>query len=1737
MKGMKRGLLTFILATLGALCLFLAACDGGKIKFSFETNGGTAIEAATVEKGENFTLPTPEREGYSFEGWFDNASFNGNAVTSVVAESSKKFYAKWEQMYAITLELGGGTLPASTYYLKAGANVYDFVKDLAPTKTGWQFGAWYLGDAELPHNTVMTTAGITLSARYKVGYTIEVYQQNLAQTGYDKGENIVGYAYITDAQFTPEIDVTGFSLTPTAKADEIRSKKLTETMSENVFRVYLDRDVQRVIFNPNYPEGKAGEAKSLEALYGAELELPDGEFSADGYFITGWGVSGTEEVGEETYVSHYIERIAENGDDIEPDTITVTEPLVLYAVWSKGYTDMFRGVDRIYLIGDDPTACYLEREGRYFKGIYNATTGTFEIEPPDADAFLMGKLKADGTFVYSMPNRADIVATCYTVGLIHPTQRVMLDSYDGITYIEQSLTGGTSSTSTGSYTRDDEGNFVATFTDGIFAGQTITLRVFLASVDGQLNYLYQIRDDEEYNMDTLFCGVVASGRLTYYINDMYAIDLDGYGNATYNTGSRQTNYYYLRDGETLTLLTSSGAEYGVYRLIEIEGHDAYVEYDETLDGEFTDGSGATLTLDGAYNATYRNGDTTAKGLYNTMTSIFGDPIVAFSAGDETYVFTVSRTQTNPEEEDAPATYRYSFVKRPAAYGEYYYTDGSQRYYTPFIVMNETTENTASVYGYTSKGEFKKVAEGAVVYNEETHTYSWTAATNNPIPYPDDIYDTPVDLHNVQNIVFGLGMMSSSTASYPVSYWYSMTKNGETTPTDYTVKYTGTYPATDGKPAKAATLTLVNGFAVLAIEGEETAFGGYSTSNNVTTLVVTAGGTQYTYRIELNDSGTEKTFVFLRGFIGSASELKTDRTVDSNVTLVGDGKGNVELVTVTPAHDGVEQTETRVQGTLTELETDTAFGSMIYRFTANAPSTLTFDFLLLTSTSGTRRTTSFSRLTAVAGEYDEVDKLGKLTLDGFCYQAEYIDDDGTRYFGNYYSPEENVIQFVSEDGDSFCFDLGAGKTFTVRDGWHGSYLFITNQTFDSYVLELDGYGAAKLYHTEVPDEAEDQPGEGGTQSGTAVRRLVGEGTYVKGEDTFTLTFLEGDKAGIYIGSINTVQISGYSGSYRAFLVEDKGLRNTFLNVDDWTIITLNGYGSAIRYNQYGSAERGRYTVISNNLFYYVNSTSTDAGVYSYNTVNGTVKHKTLPSTAYYTQNLDALLFSPYGYMIFNNADQYFYDIDDDGNVTIYLRDVDNAKANEFGFVSIAIGKLDEHKNFHDYDDAFVDAEYSLASGYEITFKREAATKDDYPVQVGSGDAQRSAPLADLMFAPAGGEEYNVAAHVTIDGTNYSGRVYREVVDNGDGTKTARLYFLYQSTLRFDINVTYNGEDNATYSITQLRRIVPVQSNLFINTYTLLYSMLGSTANTLRDSIGAIEIVTEYGTDGKSGDTYINADFGEDSILYGYRLEKVAYVYDEDAQEYIVDLPEKAFEIDSEGKQVPATPDEYSYKLHFQLSYNVYYYSVFRGNVVGYDCTLTRAETLQTTIDGQAATVIAERVVASDLTVNAVGSHYTASIKIGESEVKRSDFFEFDNKLYFISREREQITDESGAVSYGKVISSTYYTLAYTEEEGSVAGETLKKLESVTVQKYSATVYNNDSGASGEILEVVAGIGENGEDAIVAFTHLHTKYFVTKCTYDAATKTYTVETSSLRKYAITVTDETEKTVTVKAIVEQS
>lgn len=64
---------------------------------NFVTNGGSEIEAITIDYNATLTLPTATRTGYTFAGWFENSALTNEFTATTMPASDLTLYAKWAE--------------------------------------------------------------------------------------------------------------------------------------------------------------------------------------------------------------------------------------------------------------------------------------------------------------------------------------------------------------------------------------------------------------------------------------------------------------------------------------------------------------------------------------------------------------------------------------------------------------------------------------------------------------------------------------------------------------------------------------------------------------------------------------------------------------------------------------------------------------------------------------------------------------------------------------------------------------------------------------------------------------------------------------------------------------------------------------------------------------------------------------------------------------------------------------------------------------------------------------------------------------------------------------------------------------------------------------------------------------------------------------------------------------------------------------------------------------------------------------------------------------------------------------------------------------------------------------------------------------------------------------------------------------------------------------------------------
>lgn len=130
---------------------------------TFNSNGGTSVETVNVIHGEKVAKPAdPTKEGFSFAGWYLDETLTQVYDFESPVVSNLTLYAKWNESCIVIFNTDGGSLIDSVVVAK-GSTVTRPSFD--PTKEGYTFVGWYLGNTEYDFNTPVTT-NITLTAHY-----------------------------------------------------------------------------------------------------------------------------------------------------------------------------------------------------------------------------------------------------------------------------------------------------------------------------------------------------------------------------------------------------------------------------------------------------------------------------------------------------------------------------------------------------------------------------------------------------------------------------------------------------------------------------------------------------------------------------------------------------------------------------------------------------------------------------------------------------------------------------------------------------------------------------------------------------------------------------------------------------------------------------------------------------------------------------------------------------------------------------------------------------------------------------------------------------------------------------------------------------------------------------------------------------------------------------------------------------------------------------------------------------------------------------------------------------------------------------------------------------------------------------------------------------------------------------------------------------------------------------------
>jgi len=137
---------------------------------TFDTKGGTSIPAITQDFESTLIQPDdPSREGYTFAGWFEDASYQETYIFDTMPAENITIHALWHN--TISFESNGGS-PVEPITRLAGDEVEELEE---PTRIGSTFIGWFIDEALTEEYVfaVMPSLNITLYAKWDVNqYTV-----------------------------------------------------------------------------------------------------------------------------------------------------------------------------------------------------------------------------------------------------------------------------------------------------------------------------------------------------------------------------------------------------------------------------------------------------------------------------------------------------------------------------------------------------------------------------------------------------------------------------------------------------------------------------------------------------------------------------------------------------------------------------------------------------------------------------------------------------------------------------------------------------------------------------------------------------------------------------------------------------------------------------------------------------------------------------------------------------------------------------------------------------------------------------------------------------------------------------------------------------------------------------------------------------------------------------------------------------------------------------------------------------------------------------------------------------------------------------------------------------------------------------------------------------------------------------------------------------------------------------
>ena len=254
-------------------------------------NSGNVV---SYKHGTEKLLPSDvTRTGYTFEGWYENSSCIGTAVTVIPddAVEAKTYWAKWrEQVYDIAFEPNEGTINdeviPTKYTFSVGASLPANV-----TRNGYAFAGWYDNAGFEGQSVALIRSSDYGNKTYYANWNRKTYTIAFNNNGGDIVDEVIPSSYMYEEEVTLPSEVfkdgyefLGWYDNPNFYNDPISKIENGDFGNKTFYAKWLVESYD-VVFVTN--GGKINSGNIAKYTYGVPVNLPT-DVTYMGYTFAGW---------------------------------------------------------------------------------------------------------------------------------------------------------------------------------------------------------------------------------------------------------------------------------------------------------------------------------------------------------------------------------------------------------------------------------------------------------------------------------------------------------------------------------------------------------------------------------------------------------------------------------------------------------------------------------------------------------------------------------------------------------------------------------------------------------------------------------------------------------------------------------------------------------------------------------------------------------------------------------------------------------------------------------------------------------------------------------------------------------------------------------------------------------------------------------------------------------------------------------------------------------------------------------------------------------------------------------------------------------------------------------------------------------------------------------------------------------------------------------------------------------